>query len=163
VVTDLKQMTVAELLKLHAMIGDELRSREIVRSSNNPTGDYAEYLFCRAFGWEQAGNSEKGFDAVSSDGKTRYQIKGRRVHDLNKSRQLSAIRDLEAGPFDMLAGVIFDADFQVSRAALIPCSVILARSTFIERTNSYRFLLRDDIWQEPGVQDVTAELVAATP
>lgn len=58
-VADLKQITVAELLRLHAGTGDELRSREVVRSSNNPTGDYAEYLFCKAFGWQQARTRER--------------------------------------------------------------------------------------------------------
>lgn len=148
---------------LHALVGDELRSREVVRSSNNPTGDYAEYLFCRAFGWMQEANSAKGFDAIGPDGKTRYQIKGRRIHEHNKSRQLSAIRDLDLGQFDMLAGVIFDADFRVLRAALVPHAVVLARSKFKRSTNSHTFFLLDDVWDEPGVQDVTAELVVATP
>ena len=88
-----KTLSVAELLVLHAQIGEELRERGVVRSANNPTGDLAEYLFCRAFGWQQAPNSERGYDATGADG-TRYQIKGRRIHHRNKSRQLSAIRDI---------------------------------------------------------------------
>ena len=42
--TDLTKSTSAELLKLHAAIGPELRRRGIVRSENI-TGDVAEYLF----------------------------------------------------------------------------------------------------------------------
>src|SRR5690606_22222507 len=80
-------LSVAELLVLHAQIGEELRDRGVVRSANNPTGDLAEYLFCRAFNWKQAPNSERGYDAIGSDG-IRYQIKGRRIHRRNKSRQL---------------------------------------------------------------------------
>jgi hypothetical protein len=46
------------------------------------------------------------------------------------------------------------------RAALIPCAVAIDRAKFVKRTNSHRFLLRDDVWNAPGVRDVTAELRA---
>ena len=158
----MKGLSVAELLLLHAQVGEELRERGIVRSANNPTGDLAEYLFCKAFGWRQAPNSERGFDAVGSDG-VRYQIQGRRIHRRNKSRQLSAIREIEGGLFDVLAGVLFDDDFNVMKAALIPTTVVVERSSYIARTNSSRFMLRDDIWNAPGVRDVTLEIAAAMP
>lgn len=89
--SDTQNLTPRELLALHARIMDELRARGITRSSNNPTGDLAEYLFCRAFGWKQAGNSNPSLDATGPDG-TRYQIKGRRLTQDNGSRQLSAIK-----------------------------------------------------------------------
>lgn len=155
-------LSVAELLVLHAAIGEELRERGVVRSANNPTGDLAEYLFCSAFGWNQASNSERGYDATGDDG-TRYQIKGRRIHRRNKSRQLSAIRDIHGGHFDVLAGVLFDDDFNVMKAALIPIVFVIERSTFIAHTNSNKFMLRDDVWNAPGVRDVTAEIAAAMP
>lgn len=50
---DLSALSVQELLSLHASIGETLRGRGIVRSANNPTGDLAEYLFCKAFEWER--------------------------------------------------------------------------------------------------------------
>lgn len=154
---DLEKFTVSELLETHAAVLDELRDRKILRTANNPTGDYAEWLFCQAFGWEQAANSVKGFDATDAKG-IRYQIKGRRLNQLNTSRQLSAIRDLSG--FDVLAGVLFDSAFVVSRAALIPTEVVRDRSKFSQHTNSYRFLLCDDIWNAAGVVDVTANLLS---
>uniref|UniRef100_UPI0035B0F975 hypothetical protein n=1 Tax=Paenirhodobacter enshiensis TaxID=1105367 RepID=UPI0035B0F975 len=160
--SDLSQLTAAKLLALHAQIGEELRSRGVLRTANNPTGDLAEYLFCAAFGWTQAPNSERGFDAAGPDG-TRFQIKGRRVHRRNPSRQLSAIRDLAGVHFDVLAGVIFDDDFRVVRAALIPRGVVEARSTYVAHTNSHKFILREDVWSASGVRDVTAEVAAAMP
>jgi hypothetical protein len=139
----------------------KLRTRGITRSANNPTGDLAEYLFCKAFGWKQAGNSHANVDAIASDG-TSYQIEGRRITRYNKSRQLSAIRDLVCGHFDFLAGVLFNEDYTLMRAALIPHAVALDRDAFVEHTNSHKFLLRDDIWNAYGVRDVTAELRAVT-
>jgi hypothetical protein len=156
---DIADLTVPELLVLHTQIGDELRRRGILRSANNPTGDLSEYLFCKAFGWNQAGNSHPNVDAVGADG-TRYQIKGRRITRFNNSRQLSAIRDLSGAHFDFIAGVLFNEDYTVMRAALIPHAVALERSTFVERTNSHKFLLRDDVWNAAGVRDVSAELRA---
>jgi len=75
---DISQLSPSELLALHAQLSDELRARGITRSANNPTGDLAESLFCRAFEWTQAGNSKANIDAVDAQG-TRYQIKGRRM------------------------------------------------------------------------------------
>ena len=154
---NLRDKTIAELLALQAAVIEELRARDVLRSANNPTGDLAEYLFCAAFGWAQEGNSKKALDATGDDG-TRYQIKGRRIHRRNKSRQLSAIRDLDG--FDILAAVLFDDDYRVMRAALIPASVVRDHSTHVEHTNSHKFLLRDRIWDAPGVIDVTACLRA---
>jgi hypothetical protein len=158
---NLTDLTSRELLALHARVADKLRERGITRSANNPTGDLAEYLFCKAFGWKQAGNSHPNVDAIGPDG-IRYQIKGRRMTRFNNSRQLSAIRDLGGGHFDFIAGVLFNEDYTVLRAALIPHAVAVARSTFAERTNSYKFLLHDDVWNAPGVRDVTQELITIT-
>lgn len=157
VVKTLETLSVSDLLSLHVSIMDELRARDVVRSANNPTGDLAEYYFCKSFGWHQENNSAKGFDATGTNG-TRYQIKGRRVHRRNKSRQLSAIRDL--GGFDVLAAVLFDDNFQVIKAALIPVDVVGEHSKYIEHTNSHKFLLRDMIWEIPSVVDVTERLCA---
>lgn len=65
---DMSGLTPPELLVLHAKVADEFRERGVTRSSNNPTGDLAEYLFCRAFGWDRAGNSKASIDAVGADG-----------------------------------------------------------------------------------------------
>ena len=156
---NLARLSAARLLALHAEVCEELRDRGVTRSANNPTGDLAEYLFCKAFGWSQAGNSNANIDAIGDDG-VRYQIKGRRITRHNGSRQLSAIRDLGGAHFDILAGVLFAEDYTVARAGLIPREVIIERATFVERTNSHRFLLRDEIWDAPDVRDVTDVLKA---
>jgi hypothetical protein len=156
---DLSSLAVPELLTLHSRIAEELRARGITRSANSPAGDLAEYLFCKAFGWNQATNSVAHIDAIGQDG-CRYQIKARRMTRHNKSRQLSALRNLDGGHFDFLAGILFAEDYRVFRAAIIPHAVVLARASFVERTNSHRFLLHDDVWDAPGVRDVTTEMRA---
>ena len=152
---NLYHKSIAELLALHVAVTEELRARKVLRSANNPTGDFAEYLFCGAFGWTQESNSTKAFDATGHDG-TRFQIKGRRMHRRNKSRQLSQIRNFDG--FDVLAAVLFDDQYLIERAALIPVSTVREHSAYREHTNSYRFILRDAVWDMPDVIDVTEKL-----
>jgi len=156
---DLSNLRPSELLALHVNVADELRTRGITRSSNNPTGDLAEYLCCKAFGWNQTGNSNRSIDAVDSRG-LRYQIKGRRMTRYNDSRQLSAIRNMDGAHFDFLVGVLFNEDYSIMRGAMIPYSVALERSSFVKYTNSHKFMLRDDVWAATGVRDITNELRA---
>ena len=73
---------------------------------------------------------------------------------------MSAIRNLDATPFDYLGGVLVDDGFRIIRAALVPVVVVRDRSVHVAHTNSWKFLLRDDVWTLPGVRDVTAELRA---
>jgi hypothetical protein len=156
---NLEALTVVELLKRHSAVMDELRRRDIVRSANSPISDLAEVLCCRAFNWTREGNSVSGHDAVDGLGR-RYQIKARQIGTSRSTRQLSAIRNLDQDPFDVLAGILFDRDFTVHRAALVPIAVVKQRSTWSKHTNSRIFYLVEDVWAERGVVDVSAELRA---
>ena len=147
-----------DLLALYGRVLEELRKREIIRSNNNPVADYSELLFCVAFGWKREGNSKAGYDAY--EGNVRYQIKGRRVTRHNPSRQLSAIRKIEGKPFDFLAGVIFDEDFGVMKAALVPIETVKSRCRWSGHVNGSLFNLDDAVWTLPGVTDVTDRLRA---
>jgi hypothetical protein len=153
VAVDISQLSAIQLLALHTQVGERLRELGITRSSNNPTGDLAEYLFCKAFGWKQVTKSTAHIDALGPDG-LRYQIKGRRITSQNPSRQLSWLRDLDGEHFDYLAGVLFEEDFSVKRAALIPCAVVKQVSKFVD-PYGYRFILRETVWDARGVKDVT--------
>ncbi|MEQ8694035.1 MAG: hypothetical protein RIC85_01750 [Gammaproteobacteria bacterium] len=157
---EIEGLSELDLLNLHADTLEELRRRGTIRSSNNPVGDYAETLFCRAFGWKQAANSEKDADAIGGDG-VRYQIKGRRLTRHNGSRQLGALRRLPEKNFDILAGVLFKEDFSVLRAVLVPHAVVADRAKYVEATNSWRLILADDIWGCEGIIDVTTDLCSA--
>jgi hypothetical protein len=154
---DLKSMCVRELLQTYCDVVGELRRREIVRSSNNPVADYSELLFCRAFGWSREGGSNLGFDAVCAKG-LRYEIKGRRLTRSNQSRQLSFIRKLPDRQFDFLAGVLFHHGFAIKRGALVPHANVEARARFSKHANGWLFELKDEVWGESGVIDVTREL-----
>jgi hypothetical protein len=156
----LPDFPVAALLQLHGDVVAELRRREIVRSANNPAGDYGEFLFCRAFGWRLSAKSSADADAVDTNG-LRYQIKSRRLTPQNGSRQLGFVRRLPERPFDRLAAVLLDASYRVQRAAIIPWEVVHARAAYVDSVNAWRFLLTDAVWELQGVADVTGDLKAA--
>ena len=151
--TTLKEKSIGELLALNVAVLKELRARRVLRTENNPTGDLAEYLFCAAYGWKF--EPGKALDATDADGR-RYQIKGRRLAGRHPSRQLSPIRDPDG--FDILAAVLFDDLYRVKRAALIPVRVVHDCARHVHRTNSFAFVLRDQVWDEPGVVDATDRL-----
>ena len=153
----LRRNSVKQLLMLHAALIEELRKRQVVRSSNNPVADYTEYLVTEKLGLARTKNSTAGHDAEDEKG-VKYQIKGRRVTPHNNSRQLSAIRDLDTRPFDQLVGVIFQADFSIEYAGIVPYEVVKEQSTFVARTNSHRFIMRATLFNDPRVVEITSKL-----
>lgn len=158
----LTSRSVPNLLALYAGVLEELRVRKIIRSSNNPVADYSEVLCEKAFSWRSAEKSTKGYDATDSRGK-RYQIKGRRLTRHSRSRQLGVLRDLNDDPFDYLVGIIFSEDFRVFRACRIPISTLRSPGVcqYIARTNSWRFVLNENVWELPGAIDLTPKLKTA--
>ena len=159
----MSEMSTSSLLGTFADILDELRARDVVRSSNNPVADYAESLTCRAFGLQQAPKVAKGFDAIDARTGVRYQVKSRRLTEFNRSRQLGFFRSMDAtdSPFDVLIGILFDRDFAVRRAAAVPFTTVLAQVAPVEYVGGWRFMLRDEVWNLAGVTDVTEQIRGA--
>jgi len=156
----LESLRTSELLSLFARILEELRNRKVVRSSNNPVADYTEWLVAKALSLKQLRGSTTGCDAVDSDGR-RYEIKGRRLTRHNTSTQLSAIRGLDLCHFDFLAGVLYDEEFLVARACLIPYEVVKATAAYRKHVNGWTVYLRPTMWEEPGVIDISDQLKTA--
>lgn len=150
----MREIKTAQLLGDFGRILMELRRRKICRSENIPTGDLAEYLSCQALSLTLTTNSSKGFDAIDAEGK-RYQIKGRRVTVGNKSRQLSAIREIDAAHFDYVLAVFFDSEFRVYFAYRFTAAACISHARFVPRTNSFRLFANEDIIQRVDTVDYT--------
>ncbi len=157
---DLTDTPPSALLALYVDVLAQLRQRAIIRSTNNPVADYAEYLVAQALGVQLAAKSTTGYDAIGSDGE-RYEVKARRLTASNLSRQLSAIRGLPERHFDYLAGVLFAEDFTVARACLVPISVVEQEATYRSHVNAWILHLRDSLWARGDVRDITAAVRAA--
>lgn len=150
--------SVVELLTTHNTVLDELRRRQIIRSANNPTGDYTEWLTAQKLGLRLSKNSAKGYDATDDQTGLRYQIKGRRLSSTNKSTQLGVIRNLERCEFDFVIAVVFNVDWQVKCAAKIPHAVVAGSAKHRAHVNGHVLHVRPSLFEIPGVEDVTGML-----
>jgi len=128
-----------ELLQLYSHLMEELRERDIIRSSNNPVADYAEKVAVEWLKLTRVDKEERGYDAVDSETK-RYQIKGRRITRHNSSRQLGVIRNIEEKLFDFLIAVIFNEDFVVNEIWKIPYLFIKENSRYSKQQNGQIFI-----------------------
>jgi hypothetical protein len=154
---DLTESTPLELLQMFAAVIDELKTRGLVRTLNNPVADYTEWLVSSKLQLSLHGSSQSGCDAADCDG-SRYQIKGRRVLPGTKSVQLSALRNLKNKPFDFLVAVIYERDFSVRHALKIPYDVVLENSTYQAHTNSHLFHVRPSLLRDDRIEDIAVML-----
>lgn len=151
---DPKSCSVQELLHLYVEVLDELRQRNIVRTSNSPVGDYAEWLAAHCLGLTLVSNSMAGYDALDRQG-IRYQIKCRRITQENKSRQLSAIRNLDACDFDFLLIILFNHDMKLQKVLKMPHSLVGRFASYRKHVNAHILTLRDSMLADPLVEDLT--------
>jgi len=148
--------TTLDLLQAYARSIDALRERGVIRT-RNVVGCYAEHLFASAMEWTLERNAARGFDARDRDGQ-RYQIKARRITKANTSTQLGDLPPGDQHEFDAVAAVVFDEDFGVVRAALIPVSALAGLRT--KHAKRPRLHLREAVLLTPDVIDVTTVLRA---
>lgn len=94
-------VTVAGLLTSYRNILLSLRDRGLVRTSNAPIGDLAEYCAAIVYDGLLAPNSEKSYDLIAEDGR-RIQVKVRLLRpDTSRAAVFSPIRsfDFDGGLF----------------------------------------------------------------
>jgi len=157
---DFTTLSESELLQLHAGVIEELHKRGVVRTANNPVGDYTEWLVCDRLSLSLQPNSKASYDGIDSNG-LRYQIKGRRSKPGNV--QLSVIRKLDQVGFDYLIAVVFNSDYTIRFAAKIPYSVVSEIAVYRKHVNGHVPNIRESIFQRLGVEDITNILNAPKP
>lgn len=157
---ELRGLPVLDLLRLQARAVEELRHRGVVRTRNGPVGDYGEHLFARAFGWTLEANSKAGYDARDATG-TLFQIKARRVASHDRSRQLGVIRKFDEARFAELAVVLFDEDFAVLRAGILPHAFVAPFGRRDAHQNGLVVFATDHFFAHAACRDVTVDLRAA--
>ena len=148
-------MSEVELLQTHSAVIAELRHRGVVKTKNNPVGDYTEWLVGRRLGLEGRGNSTAALDALDPQG-VRYQIKGRRSND--DSVQFSAIRNLDQHGFDFVVAVAFDEDYSVRFAVKIAYEAVQKFARYQKHTNSHILILTPKAVEKDGVEDISHRL-----
>ncbi len=119
---DIRAQGPLDLLDTYACVLHGLRRFGVVRSFNHPVGDVAEYWVSQNLGWSLMPPSHKSYDAVDAAG-LRYQIKARwRTRDGRTPRMCVQLTDPPF--FDFLVGVVFDQDFHVDYAAILPVDLV---------------------------------------
>jgi hypothetical protein len=141
------------LLREYSAIMLELRTRKLVRSSNNVTSDYGEYVAAKKMKLHLMKNSTQGYDAVD-DKNVRYQIKSRRFTRSNNSKQFGVIRNIDARQFQFLVAVIFNEDFSRKNIWKIPIEIVKKHSKFSKHQNGHIFLLNSNVTRERDVVKV---------
>jgi hypothetical protein len=155
---DLTELSPIQLLQLQANVISELKTREIVRTSNAPLGDYTEWLVANVFDMTLQANSRAGFDALAINGK-RVQIKGRRLIQTNGSRQLGVIRNYDQNDFDELIAVLYNEDFSVREAYRIPHEVVGKYAVFRAHQNGHILILNGAVLDDPEVEEITDSIM----
>ena len=150
-----QSLTTPELLQQYALILAELRAREIIRTANSPVGDYGEWLVANQLGLTLEPNSKSGYDAKDSF-EVKYQIKSRRLTNLNQQIQLSVIRNLANNDFDYLIVVLFNELFDVLQVLKIPHQIIDRYAKFSDHVHGHILVLHRIILTDPLVEDITA-------
>lgn len=152
-----------ELLGLWARLMTELNGRGVIRSDNNPIGDYCEFQVAAHYGVKPAGNSNAGHDLTSPDG-SRIQVKGRRRRaDSCKPPYFSGARNLsdEPPPFDFLIGLILNRDFSVHEAWQLPVERVRHYATYRKHTNSWSLpTIRGAMLEDPQVRRIELQVAA---
>lgn len=151
---DFSNLTERQLLARYVQVLDELKKLGVLRTGNNPVGDYAEWLVANTLGLRLVSNSTAAHDAVDSDG-VKYQIKGRRQTPGNMSTQLGSFHKLDKGGFDYLIAVLFYADFTPHLVIKAPHAVIAQYSRYREHTNAHILHLQGAWLNDPRVEDLT--------
>ena len=149
---DLRAMSEVELLRTHSAVIAELRRRSVVKTKNNPIGDYTEWLVCNRLGLKVQGNSQSAFDAIDQQS-IRYQIKGR-CSNAN-SVQFSPIRNLEQHGFDFVFAVIFDEDYSIRLAVKVSHEAVPKLARYQAHTNGYNLIVTRRAVEQDGVEDIT--------
>lgn len=97
----------------------ELEKRGLIWSGKSPLGDYAEFLVARHFGVEPLRGTNPGYDLMTDDGR-RIQVKSRRHTLRSKPGHFGEFANFGEERFDELAAVLFEEDFSVRSAYLMP-------------------------------------------
>ena len=143
-----------ELFHLYSDLMEELRNRELIRSSNNPVSGYAEKIVADKLSLSLERGSNKGCDATDLKNGKKYQIKSRRLTKHNKSRQLGVIRNLDQNLFDYLIAVIFDQRFETQEIWQIPIEIISKYAKFSEHQNGFILQLKGKILKDGKVSQI---------
>jgi hypothetical protein len=145
-VEPLSTTSVKDLIRAYRESLEALKARGVIRSTK-VLADYAEWLAAEGLRLRLVeGGAQKGYDAVDPLTRLRFQVKARHVVPPYMQPDLRGQGSLDDSPFDYLVGVLFGADYEVLRAAVVPLEIVRLRSKRIAYNNGYRLHLGRGSW-----------------
>jgi hypothetical protein len=139
----------------------ELREREVIRSSNNPVGDYSEKLVADHFGVEPIAGSNRDYDLIRRDGlrEVRVQVKGRRVTSKSPHiRHWSAMRGVDEHGFDEVVAVALNEDFSLLGAWTVPWEAAKRLQKENKRLQAHVLPYNKEFREDPDVRELELEV-----
>ena len=143
--------TLGELLEDWAAIMRELKVRDVLRTNNLPTGDFAEVIVAVHFGGTRGGSSQTGWDVIASDGE-RLQVKGTR--HLGTGVCGASITPIRDTAYDSVVVVVFDEDFVVIEGLKFPREVVEERFPVEQYRNARAVRLTRKLRADSRVESV---------
>ena len=143
------KIPIMKLLGFYSGVMEALRTKKVLRSSNNPVADYGEFYVAKKLRLELAPKSNKAYDAFDKSTSVRFQIKSRRITQWNTSRQLGVIRNLFKSEFDFLVAIIFNESFRPIEMYKIPRNIIHKYARFSKLQNGHILIMSGLILRDP--------------
>ena len=151
----LKKLIVFELLRVHRWTLRRLMALGVIRSFNQPQGDWAEMLVKEAYNGELAETSNKGYDVIDEH-RSLLQVKTRAVEEGTTSLMASDFRSFK---FHKLVLVRLGGDdLSVQKAAMLTVDQVKDIVGWEEDQPNKRYRLRaDDATMSKG--DIITDLL----
>jgi hypothetical protein len=137
----MSELTVRDLLATHEAVLTALRDRGVMRTDESPAQQYALWLAHEAFGGAITPES-MSHDLTTPDGR-RLQVRSAVVRaDQVDDRQLAPFRNVD---FDELLVVLFDASYEVLRAAMLTNEQVMRLARWKPQLNGRVLVARDAV------------------
>ncbi len=117
--------------------------------------DFAEFLFASALGGERVGRGKKGHDVIVPK-MGRVQVKERRLPADGRKEERLHLKNMECSSCDFLGAVIFENDFGIKKATLVPHKIVW--QVILRHPDPERKVRFDLIAGLPGAEDMTERL-----
>lgn len=143
------ELPTSALLELYTDVGEVLQARDLVSTDWNPARLYAEQLAIDALSLKRATTSRR----LEGPGGVDYAVLAARLNEPQETPLLRNLDALAESPPDRLVLVLFQRDFQVDAAVVLPRDVIAG--AIVNGAMS----VTQELLSEPAVETITPRLV----
>lgn len=153
----LEELNELDLLKMHGKILDIFEKRQVSKTRNQPIAGYSRWLIKNKLGFDQVDNPNEKYDLFDKN-KKKYLVRSRQISN-NKNIPFGVIRNIHDKNFDNLITIVFDKDFNIIEAYMIPVDVLLNKVIYNGYQNGYILRVKHLDIIKDEIEDITHMLV----